>query len=162
MGKVNKPKETQSQKANPLVWDCESSLYDSFELKSFERQLDSAITSARSLSMPHFFERQAPPPPQAPALSKKYSKISRSLHKFIRSVFRPKQSKYGSMFRVQERSQEGVYVVFDRYGALTTIPEVPENVAADYDAGLSPDIRSLLGRSASDRFTATSIGISCA
>ncbi|KAI3453803.1 hypothetical protein Pfo_010466 [Paulownia fortunei] len=143
-----------------VIWDCGSSLYDSFELKSFERQLDSAIAS-RTLSMPHLSDRRFPdqplPPPQ---LNKKpTSKISRSLHRLIRSVFRPKnnnRSTFGGGF-VQESSKEGFYVVRDRSAALSTIPEVPE-----FD-GLSPEIRSLVRRTASDRFTAAnSIGIYCA
>ncbi|XAR70195.1 hypothetical protein NMG60_11026970 [Bertholletia excelsa] len=56
----------QNQKSSKaLVWDCESSLYDSFELKSFERQLGLAIAS-RSLSMPHLSDnrtRHPLPPP---------------------------------------------------------------------------------------------------
>ncbi|GFP86706.1 hypothetical protein PHJA_000814400 [Phtheirospermum japonicum] len=34
-----------------VIWDCGSSLYDSFELKALEKLLDSAILS-KSLSMP--------------------------------------------------------------------------------------------------------------
>ncbi|GMP37958.1 hypothetical protein CsSME_00009409 [Camellia sinensis var. sinensis] len=67
---------------NSLVWDCGSSLYDSFELKSFERQLHSAISS-RTLSMPRLSDHHHPPPlssPQQPPqpISKKSSKFSRS------------------------------------------------------------------------------------
>ena len=135
-----------------LVWDCGSSLYDSFELKSFERQLDSAINS-RTLSMPHFPDRQVlttpPPPPKKP------SKISRSLNKFLKSIFKSKQNS-STMFRVQERLQDEYYVIYDKSGALTTIPEVPE---IDF-GGFSPEINSLVRKTVSDRFTAASIGIS--
>ncbi|KAG8382145.1 hypothetical protein BUALT_Bualt05G0046200 [Buddleja alternifolia] len=129
------------------------SLYDSFELKAFEKQLDSAISS-RTMSMPHLSDggRRLPPPPP-PSLNKKpTSKLSRSLHRLIRSVFRHKNNNGNA-------SKEGFYVVnnYDKSGALTTIPEAPE-----FD-GLSPEIRSLVRRTTSDRFTAaTSIGISCA
>lgn len=161
-----------SQKAT--VWDCGSSLYDSFELKSFERQLDSAISSARSLSMPHLTDTRRFPPPsshqlyqthddQPQILSKKSSKISRSFNKLMRTLFRTKQSP-STLFRVQ--SQRGHDRVYDRYGALTTIPEVSENAnAGDYEGGFSPEMRSatsLVERSASERFAATSVGISCA
>uniref|UniRef100_A0A5B7BH69 Uncharacterized protein n=1 Tax=Davidia involucrata TaxID=16924 RepID=A0A5B7BH69_DAVIN len=164
MEKPQQQKEDQAhEKAKSLVWDCGSSLYDSFELKSFERQLDSAIAS-RTLSMPHLPDRRVLPPPlplpPPQPVSKKSSKISRSFQKLLRSVFRPKQSN-SSLFRVQERSQDRFYVVYDRSGVLSTIPEVPET-GAEY-GGLSPEIKSSLARrTASDRFTATSIGISCA
>lgn len=129
------------------VWDCGSSLYDSFELNAFERQLDSAISS-RTMSMPHLSDhrRQPPPPP-----INKISKIHRSLHRLIRSIFRPKNSNF-----VQQSSKDEFYV--DRSAALCTIPETPE-----FD-GLSPEIRSLVTRTASDRFSApsNSIGIYCA
>ncbi|KAK1378152.1 putative inactive serine/threonine-protein kinase slob1 [Heracleum sosnowskyi] len=158
-----------SQKAT--VWDCGSSLYDSFELKSFERQLDSAISSARSLSMPHLTDTRRFPPPVSQhhrtyddppqILSKKSSKISRSFNKLMRTLFRTKQSP-STLFRVQ--SQRGHDRVYDRYGALTTIPEVSEN--ANAGDGFSPEMRSaassLVERSASERFAATSVGISCA
>ncbi|XP_059662231.1 uncharacterized protein LOC132308230 [Cornus florida] len=148
-------------KGRPPVWDCGSSLYDSFELKSFERQLDSAIAS-RTLSMPHLSDRRVlPPPPPQPLqpVSKKSSKLSRSFHKFLRSIFRPKQNN-SSLFQLQERSQDGFYVVYDRFGSLTTIPEVPETGVEP--SSLSPEMKALVRRTASDRFTATSIGISCA
>lgn len=142
----------------PVIWDCGSSLYDSFELKSFERQLDSAIISSRSLSMPHLPNRHVliPPStadPSTQPISKKTSRISRSFQKLLKSVFRAKQSN-SPLFQGQNR--DGFYVVYDKSGALTTIPEGPE-----YD-GLSPEIKSLVSRSGSERFTATSIGISCA
>ncbi|KAJ8768484.1 hypothetical protein K2173_022573 [Erythroxylum novogranatense] len=144
----------QNQKLQPktnLVWDCGSSLYDSFELKSFERQLDSAIiNSSRSLSMPHFPDRRlvAPAPP---TVSKKPSKISRSLQKLLKSVFKSKQNP-----SVLFRPHDEYYVVYDKTGALTTIPEVPE---IDFGA-FSPDISSLVKRTSSARFPAASIGIS--
>ncbi|PON82466.1 hypothetical protein TorRG33x02_217110 [Trema orientale] len=152
----NENQSDQSKAANKsLVWDCGSTLYDSFELNSFKRQLDSAISSSsRSFSMPHLQDRRAlPRPPPAPAPAKKSSKISRSLNKLLRSVFRPKP-----VFRVQEQSKDGFLLVYDKSGALTTIPEVPE---IDF-GGFSPEIGSLVGRTGSERFAASSIGISCA
>ncbi|PON45255.1 hypothetical protein PanWU01x14_260850 [Parasponia andersonii] len=150
----NENQSDQSKAANKsLVWDCGSTLYDSFELNSFKRQLDSAISSSsRSFSMPHLPDRRAlPRPPPAPA--KKSSKISRSLNKLLRSVFRPKP-----VFRVQEQSKDGFVLVYDKSGTLTTIPEVPEIDLG----GFSPEIGSLVGMTGSERFAATSIGISCA
>ncbi|XP_050226721.1 uncharacterized protein LOC126676544 [Mercurialis annua] len=152
-----------------IVWDCDSALYDSFELKSFERQLYSAIHS-RTLSMPHLPDRRvaetagpvaetkiAPLPP--PAVSKKGSKISRSLNKFIKSVFKSKQNSSG-FFRLKDRPGDEYFVVYDKSGALSTIPEAPE---IDF-SGFSPEINSLVRRTGgSERFSATSvIGISCA
>ena len=154
------------QKAKSLVWDCGSTLYDSFELNSFKRQLDSAISS-RSLSMPHLPDSRVLPRPPAPvtakapekteSAAKKPSKFSRSLNKLLRSVFRPKPNS-SSVFRVQEHSKDGFLVVYDKSSVLTTIPEVPE---IDF-GGFSPEIGSLVRRTGSERFAATSIGISCA
>nr|XP_043631009.1 uncharacterized protein LOC122602384 [Erigeron canadensis] len=144
------------------VWDCGSSLYDSFELKSLQHQLNSAIinSSSRTMSMPHLsHHRQPPPPPPPPSTctnNKKHSKISRSLHKFLRSVFRPKTA-HKSL-----STHHGVFYVYDTTGALSTIPEVPETLP-EFD-GFSPEMKSLVKRSRSDRFMSTSsssIGISC-
>jgi len=62
--------EEQQQQVRKSVWDCDSSLYDSFELYTFSRQLNQAIAAAytpsslinnyelmggiRSWSMPHY------------------------------------------------------------------------------------------------------------
>ncbi|XP_062074531.1 uncharacterized protein LOC133778573 [Humulus lupulus] len=158
----------QSKAKSNLVWDCGSTLYDSFELNSFKRTLDSAIiNSSRSLSMPHLPDRRVlprpppvtPPSVPAPAAVKKSSKLSRSLNKLLRSVFRPKLNS-SSIFRVnQDQSKDGFLVVYDKSSTLTTIPEVPE---IDF-GGFSPEIGSLVRRTESERFApATAIGISCA
>ncbi|KAL7206697.1 hypothetical protein ACSBR2_019420 [Camellia fascicularis] len=153
--------ETQNNRKpnNSLVWDCGSSLYDYFELKSFERQLHSAISS-RTLSMPRLSDHHHPPPlssPQQPPqpISKKFSKFSRSFHKLLRSIFGPKQGKTGS--------QDPFFALFNGSGPLSTISEMPESGSGD---GISPEFKSaavaVIRRSASERFTATtSIGISC-
>ncbi|CAB4310526.1 unnamed protein product [Prunus armeniaca] len=167
------------------VWDCGSSLYDSVELDSFKRQIDSAI-SCRTMSMPHLSDRRVlppAPPPSQPAITasdKKPSsnKLSRSIQKLLRSVFKPNKSSNsnsnsnnnnnsGVVFRVPDHPQanikDGFFVVYDKTGALTTIPEV---VPHEFDfGGLSPEIGALVRRTTSERFTATStsnIGISCA
>nr|AAG43553.1 Avr9/Cf-9 rapidly elicited protein 194 [Nicotiana tabacum] len=147
------------------IWDCGSSLYDSFELKSFERQLDSAIAS-RSLSMPHLPDRRILIPSsnsqqqqeqqQTQPISKKSSKISRSFQKLLKSLFRQKQNNSPLFSGHKQSIGDGFYVIYDKSGALTTIPEGPE---CD---NLSPEIKSLVRRTGSERFTVASIGISCA
>nr|GMD94917.1 uncharacterized protein LOC109157026 [Ipomoea batatas] len=114
------------------IWDCGSSLYDSFELKTFERHLHSAISS-RTLSMPHLSDRRIIPPPLQSKKSSS-SKISRSLHKLLKSVFRPRHHKSSA-------------------AALSEIPE--------YDT-ISPEIGPFVRRTASDRFKPAPLGISCA
>lgn len=151
--KFSKSKSSQSA----VVWDCGSSLYDSFELNSLKRQLDSAIAS-RTLSMPHLPTRRCllPPPPPLPP-SKKPSKISRSLHKFLRSVFGHKPNSSPTFEANPERVDAGFYVLYeDEPNSVSAVPEVGF-------AGISPEIGSLVRRTASERFTgATSMGISCA
>ncbi|WCJ26476.1 hypothetical protein M5689_008289 [Euphorbia peplus] len=155
--KIPNPK-IQNPNPKPSLWDCESSLYDSFELKSFEKQLYSAIHS-RTLSMPHLPDRRTlPEKPVAPAVPKKLpSRIS----KFLKSVFKSRQSS-PRFFRVKDRPGHEYYVVYDKSGALSTIPEAPE---VDFGAFSSPEnvVGSLVRRSGSERFTAASMmGISCA
>ncbi|KAF4389339.1 hypothetical protein G4B88_006398 [Cannabis sativa] len=174
--KQNYQTKVAAKSNNNQVWDCGSSLYDSFELNSFKRQLDSAIiNSSRSFSMPHLSDRRGlprphpvnpplqavPEPTPSAAAAKKSSKISRSLNKFLRSVFRPKLLSSSPIFRVNtEQSKDGFLVVYDKSSTLTTIPEVPE---IDFGGGFSPEIGSLVRRTGSERFApATSIGISCA
>ncbi|KAJ4711923.1 Avr9/Cf-9 rapidly elicited protein [Melia azedarach] len=146
------PRESSDNNKKQLVWDCGSTLYDSFELNSFKRQLDSAIVS-RTLSMPHLPDRRAPSQPVA---KKSSSKISRSLQKLLKSIFKSKQSS-SSMLKFRGASDE-YCVYYDKTGALTTIPEVPE---IDF-GGLSPEINSLARRTTSERFAAPTIAISCA
>ena len=172
--KQNKISDTKSWSnyGNTTLWDCGSTLYDSFELNSFKRQLNSAIANTpRTLSMSHLPERRValfqPPQPQPPSsvVSKKPFKISRSFQKLLCSVFKPSNkstmpSPSTTSFQVPDQySKERFYVVYDKSGpVLSTIPEVPE-----FEIGpLSPEISSFVGRSASERFAATTaIGISC-
>ncbi|XP_043688411.1 uncharacterized protein LOC122639600 [Telopea speciosissima] len=145
-------KEAQLEQKKSLIWDCGSSLYDSFELTSIENQLQSAIlTSRRTLSMLHLSSHSHYQPlPRARANKRSSSslspfKICRSLKKFIRLVFRSKPPS-GSLFRVEEDQSGSVS------GGLSTIPEVPE---MGFD--------SLPKRAASQRFTpSTRLGVSCA
>lgn len=161
------------------VWDCGSNLYDSYELNSFKRQLDSAIANSprniRTLSMPHLPERclslqqqqQPQPQPQSTMMCNKSFKISRSFQKLLRFVFKSNNklsisSTRGgnnkSTFQVAEKcSNDRLYVVYDKSDqpVLSTIPELPEFEV--------PEITSLVSKSASERFMATTaIGISCA
>ncbi|KAF8033309.1 hypothetical protein BT93_D2038 [Corymbia citriodora subsp. variegata] len=154
------------------VWDCGSALYDSFELKSFNRQLDSAI-SARTLSMPHLPDRRALPAPPPPPLfpqpqpkpaAKKRSGISRSIQKLLRSVFKTKPSPTpafgaGDRYSRAAGGGDGFYVLYDKSGALTTIPEAPE---VEFLGKLSPEMDRFVRKTASERFAPSSIGISCA
>ncbi|CAH8381784.1 unnamed protein product [Eruca vesicaria subsp. sativa] len=144
---------------NKKVWDCESTLYDSFELNSFNRQLDSAISSsARSMSMPHL-----PPPPQSESTSSSSTKkqpsnkISRSLQKLIKSIFRQKQSNAPFKACHGDVDMDKYYVVFDNTGSLTTIPESRESL----ELGRS-EINSLDRKTVSERFQPSRVaGISC-
>lgn len=140
--------------ANSLVWDCGSSLYDSFELKSFKRQLDSAIAS-RCLSMPHLTEPPPlllPPPPPPPAhKQKKHSKFSKSLHKLLRSLFRLRPA-FRVPLQTYQHEGHGYYGVYWRSGSLASIPEVSEK-----DFG-SPELDSAVRRAVSERFTSTAAG----
>ncbi|KAI4378043.1 hypothetical protein MLD38_015584 [Melastoma candidum] len=150
----------------PQLWDCGSSLYDSFELRSFQHQLDSALSSssssARSLSMPHL-PPDAPPDFETPCPPRNRksagSKISRSLHKLVRSVFRRSRGAsavsfhlFGAQTKDSDRTREGRYVfVYDKSGALSTIPEVPEGE----QASSSPELDALVRKTRSERFTAS-------
>ncbi|KAF8027715.1 hypothetical protein BT93_E0589 [Corymbia citriodora subsp. variegata] len=163
---MDRREQTQTEGAVPArLWDCGSTLYDSFELRSLERALDSAIVS-RTLSMPHFPDRRGempgmarPQPPSAPLPPPKRGfKISRSLHKLLRSVFKPSKPVFG--FERREAHKGGNFFFFyDKTGALSTIPEVPES---ECFAALSPEVSSLVQRTVSERFTAAPVGISCA
>ncbi|XP_021754325.1 uncharacterized protein LOC110719655 [Chenopodium quinoa] len=159
------------------IWDCGSTLYDSFELTSFQRQLDSAIiNSSRTYSMPRLpsEHRRAPPPPP-PSKKPITSKVSRSFQKLLRSVFRASKPNnnnskpnYDSSssspdpwfldHEVQEKDKvvDGgrYFVVYEKPNGLSSIPEVPE-------VCFSPEISSLVRKTMSDRFTAASTGIYC-
>ncbi|KAI6707095.1 hypothetical protein NL676_010057 [Syzygium grande] len=165
---MDQHEQTEMERAkSSQLWDCGSTLYDSFELRSFKRTLDSAIVS-RTLSMPHIpghrLEPPGPPRPQplsAPLLPppppKRGSKISRSLQKLLRSVFKPSKPIFGVKRR---EAHKGNFLFFyDKSGALSTIPEVPES---ECFATLSPEVSSFVQRTASERFAAAPVSISCA
>ncbi|KAJ4957094.1 hypothetical protein NE237_013877 [Protea cynaroides] len=126
-----------------LIWDCGSSLYDSFELNSFQRQLDSFIVSSRSLSMPHLSHSDHHHHHHHNIKrSSTSSKLFRSLQKLIRSIFRSKSAP-GSLFQMKKgRAQE-------EYNGFSTVPEMA------FD--------SLPRRTVSERFTLSApLGISFA
>ncbi|XP_058736010.1 uncharacterized protein LOC131608091 [Vicia villosa] len=163
-------------------WDCGSTLYDSYELNSFKRQIDSAIAnSPRTHSMPHLSQptklhlqlHESPPPPSQIINNnnnnnnnKSYFKISRTFQKLLRFVFKSGSSKSNnrirsSSFRSYPKDED--QLVYDKLYEpepvlLSTIPELP-----DFEtAGLSPDISNFVRKSASERFTATAtVGVSC-
>ncbi|KAH6804368.1 hypothetical protein C2S51_032615 [Perilla frutescens var. frutescens] len=112
-----KTAKESSESSDGVIWDCGSSLYDSFELRSFQTQLDSALVS-KTLSMPHLSDSRLP----AAVKKKQGSKISRSFQRLIRKVFKPKSST--SSVTVTNKdwiSDERFYVVYD--DAISTIPE---------------------------------------
>jgi hypothetical protein len=169
----NENKISESKNSDRTVWDCGSTLYDSFELNCFKHQLDSAIANKnshiinRTLSMSHLPERRVRVLHQSSSsssvMSRKPYKISSSFRKFIRSVFKSNVSRStttsssNSLKVLEKYSKERFYVVYDESGSvLSTIPEVPE-----FEIGsLSPEISSLVvQRSTSERFTTAAIGI---
>ncbi|KAG7015150.1 hypothetical protein SDJN02_22783, partial [Cucurbita argyrosperma subsp. argyrosperma] len=91
-------------------------------------------------------------------MSKPSSKLSRSLSKILRSLFPSKPNSNSSIFLTRDQPKDGFYVFYE-VGSLSTIPEVPE---ADFGAGLSPEISSLVKKTASERFMPNSLRISCA
>ncbi|XP_057521126.1 uncharacterized protein LOC130801318 [Amaranthus tricolor] len=169
------------------IWDCGSSLYDSFELNSFQKQLNSAIiNSSRTFSMPRLPSEDHRAPPVTPS---KKSKLSRSFQKLLKSVFRAHnkssntskstdhdqeyydssspdpwyldhdhdQDHYDHSIQEKDKGVENgrYFVVFEKPNGLSTIPEVPE-------VGLSPEIKSLVTKTMSDRFSfRPSNGIYC-
>ncbi|XP_051129201.1 uncharacterized protein LOC127250086 isoform X2 [Andrographis paniculata] len=152
------PPDAAAAAADHLLWDSGSSLYDSFELKAFEQQLGSAIAnSARAFSMPHLSDRRFPPPHRklTPA-----SKITRVLQRLIRSVFQRKSEirniSNSTNFAHDRAKEAGFYYVFyDKSGSLSTIPE-----GSECDALLSPETRSFVRKTASERYTAATTATS--
>ncbi|PNX83506.1 hypothetical protein L195_g039549 [Trifolium pratense] len=166
-------------------WDCGSTLYDSYELNSFKRQIDSAIAnSPRTHSMPHLTERklhlQFQPQPELHSSdvainNKSTFKFSRTFQKLLRFVFKSGNNKSNNKisssscnsrsnsFRSYPKEEERLCVVYDKFESepvlLSTIPELP-----DFEiAGVSPDISNFVRKTTSERFTANAtIGISCA
>lgn len=188
---MEKFEEEREKQYSKDVWDCGSTLYDSHELISFKRQLDSAIAnSPRALSMPHLTERrvtvsstvslQVPHDidQQRPSscMFNGSFKISRTFQKLLRFVFKSgNKSRVSSSWSSRSNSFRSVVAEAEKYPKdrycnmvydhkstepvlLSTIPEHPDSEIG----GISPDISNFVRKSASERFTATAIGISCA
>lgn len=130
------PKLPKEAEAKSRVWDCDSCLYDSFELRSFKRQLDSAIAT-RTLSMPRG-------PPLTRSLTRS-SKMTRALRKLVHSVFR-KIPASDSTLQVDGCSEVGVYVMCSSTrGVLPKISQVWET-DIHCSERTSPEIGKLLVR----------------
>ena len=71
------------------IWDCDSSLYDSFELMSFKRKLDSALITSKNLSMSRLLDPDLKP-------KNKGSKIAKSIKRLVRALFRSNTSTTGA------------------------------------------------------------------
>lgn len=133
--------QTQSRE---LVWDCGSSLYDSFELESLQRQLDSAI-SCRSFSMPHLSSRCPGVPLPQPTANRASRRIPRPLRKLLQSIFKSPRTNPQS-----EHMSVGFY--FHHPGKLSAIPE-----AKGVESGISaPEFISFTRRTESGRFSSAS------
>ncbi|KAL9679061.1 hypothetical protein QQ045_016915 [Rhodiola kirilowii] len=169
------------------VWDCGSTLYDSFELNSFNLHLDKAINSSssfRTLSMPHLPDRRAPLPPlpvmtitKHQPVHKKFNKVSKSFHKFLRSVFgysntinqgRSQESKLyrdvnhtgpndplntKPLQKSTERKKDGFYV-YDGSKSMRVLTTIPETQEINGQPKVSPDATPAVRRAVSERFTA--------
>ncbi|KAL4354237.1 hypothetical protein GQ457_06G037830 [Hibiscus cannabinus] len=112
-----KTQRNQYQERNHLVWDCGSTLYDSFELNTFNRQLDSAIHS-RTMSMPHLLHADPPASKKLP----QSSKPSRSIQKLLKSMFKFRQTcSSSSVLLPKHKSNKEHVVAYNKTGALTMI-----------------------------------------
>lgn len=169
--------KSETWRRQPPIWDSGSSLYDSFELNSFQKQLNSAMAAAtpiipRTFSMPQSFNRHPPtplPPPQD--IKRRGAKITRALQRLFRSVFRTKRRESdnkNATFEEEEEEEEGIfkeeiinkerfyYIFYHKSGALSSIPET-----AEFDG--PPESRKLVRRTTSARVTGltSSLGIYC-
>ncbi|KAG6485707.1 uncharacterized protein LOC122011819 [Zingiber officinale] len=149
------------------VWDCGSSLYDSFELNSFMLRLDSAISSSRCLSMPHssssssFSSAAAAASMAQPQSSRrKRSRLAKSVQKLVQSVLRLNRSVFGApRVRSHDQQHAGLYCDGEvlRSGRLEAIPEVCEKelaAAASASPGIDYDADATVRKAASERFAA--------
>ncbi|XP_051119111.1 uncharacterized protein LOC127243241 [Andrographis paniculata] len=103
----------------PTIWDCGSSLYDSFEVKSFQQHLHSAMGMGMGMAVP---EKRLKPP------ATKLQLLTRSL----RTLFTKKSSSSSSSSASKEnavaKDRFSYYVFYDKAsaGALSAIPEDEE------------------------------------
>ncbi|PKA54089.1 hypothetical protein AXF42_Ash021008 [Apostasia shenzhenica] len=141
-----------------LVWDCNSALYDSFELRSFKQHLESAV-AGRCPSMPRLSDSSPEPQPEVAQGRKKSQKayrLSKSLQKLLRRMFRMKPPEAAVSFQLANRYGDDEQEVYGAYpahwsggGGLASIPEACEK-GAD-----SPDMESAVRRTVSERFTSS-------
>ncbi|KAK8935876.1 hypothetical protein KSP39_PZI013702 [Platanthera zijinensis] len=138
-----------------LVWDSNSTLYDSLDVTSIKRQLDSAI-AGRSLADHSLAVEVAA---AGHGRKKQQSRLSKSLQKLLRLVlFRSKRREVEVRFKLAQRYGDGdqrddselygcSYPVRWSGGGLASIPEVSEK-------GLeSPEFDySAVRRAVSERF----------
>lgn len=164
------------------VWDCGSALYDSFELNSFNRQLDSAIkASFRANSMPHLHERRWPnntPVPETEpvtttlikhqTLPRKGSKLSKSFKKVMKSIFRSSSTSVNNGLKSpftkamsSEKLKDSFYVYNGSKSGrvLSTIPEMQECDEQGYKRPL--ETTPVVRRAASERFSVAIVSVSC-
>ncbi|WOL08288.1 hypothetical protein Cni_G17041 [Canna indica] len=106
-------KDEANGSLNKLIWDCGSSLYDSYELKSLTKQFDSAL-AARCFSMPHYSLTTGSSPSSPARAPKKRPSFAKSIRKMIRSVMRSKPraadggaSSLRSILEARENKEQG-------------------------------------------------------
>ncbi|XP_047325050.1 uncharacterized protein LOC124928841 [Impatiens glandulifera] len=166
----------------PIVWDTGSSLYDSFELKSFQDTLKSAIAS-RTLSMPHLSDRRRQTQPPPPAAKKSSKLFINPFQKLLRMLFRSRHRQHheinnktisstDSRFKMQDEIYKSGGSDLSSLSSSSTRSSVfsqdQTSAAAGHFVGrngFSPEMSSLVGRrrSVSERFTEPApLDISCA
>ncbi|KMZ66586.1 hypothetical protein ZOSMA_292G00040 [Zostera marina] len=128
------------------IWDCESTLYDSYELNSFKRQLESAISSSRSrLSMDSV--AHAPKP---------ISRIPKSFRELLRTIFKPKTKLEG----LEEEPPSSPLMDLYYRGYLETIPE--EKIEHHESDGEETKSNRAVRRTVSERwFAGRRVGMIC-
>ncbi|KAF7096674.1 hypothetical protein CFC21_098579 [Triticum aestivum] len=136
-----------------VLWDCGSTLYDSYELTAFKRQLDAAVLACRSLSMPHL--PAADPAVQPAGRRKRARRLPALLRRLFSKVLRLASARGArhDRYRAYEGYGHGGYSGTGSpwSGALTSIPE---ESGGSPEAGSSPVVPgpSALRRAQSERF----------
>jgi hypothetical protein len=142
-----------------VLWDCGSSLYDSYELTAFKRQLDAAVLACRSISMPHLPAATATP--AAGGRKRRAGRLPALLRRFFSKVLvrlrlpaSVRGTRHHDRYRGYDGYGHGDYSATGSpwSGALTSIPEESGDSP---ETGLSPPIvagPSALRRVQSERF----------
>ncbi|XP_039806685.1 uncharacterized protein LOC120670606 [Panicum virgatum] len=141
-----------------LVWDCGSTLYDSYELAAFTRQLDAAVLACgRSLSMPHL-PSAAPPPADAqlqgagPGRRRRRGRLPALLRRLFSKVLRLRLPAPGAARGAAYRTgNDGAGSPWS--GALTSIPEEQSSSSPEMGSSspVEPGARALR-KTQSERF----------